>query len=211
MPAAERRACFVATALKAFASHSYSGVTTADIASAVGVSEPILYRHFSGKRELYLACLDEAWSAVKEIWERAVAAEPDPGEWIHAMGRAYLEIEDERALVANLWVQALTEASDDPEICAFLRDHMREVHAYVCAAIERSQASGGIAADRDPSAEAWTFIALGLLTTVGRRLGGLLEDDLADIVAARRGWLRGASSPWPAPAAAGGAGSSRPF
>ncbi len=32
---------------------------------AAGVSEPILYRHFGSKRELYLACLQAAWDGFR--------------------------------------------------------------------------------------------------------------------------------------------------
>ena len=61
LPAAERRQAIVDAALRVFASGSYSGATTAEIARAAGISEPILYRHFASKRELYLACLEAAW------------------------------------------------------------------------------------------------------------------------------------------------------
>ena len=193
MRAAQRRACLLDTALSIFASHSYRGVTTAEIARAGGVSEPILYRHFSGKRELYLACLEEAWRRVRGLWERTVAGEPDPRLWLGSMGEAYLAIEDPKMLIADLWVQAVTEASDDPRICSFLGDHMREVHAYVADVIRRSQKAGGVLPERDADAEAWIFIAIGLLTTVGRRAGGLVEADLPAIFAARRAWLTGAA------------------
>jgi AcrR family transcriptional regulator len=191
MPAEQRRACLVEVALSIFTSHSYRQVTTAEIARAVGVSEPILYRHFSSKRDLYLACLEEAWRRVREVWDRAVADEPDPRLWVGAMGRAYLELEDPRMLIADLWVQAVTEASDDPEICAFLRGHKLEVHGYVTNVIRRSQEAGGVLPERDARAEAWIFISIGLLTTVGRRLGGLIEDELPAIFASRRTWLTG--------------------
>jgi hypothetical protein len=94
-------------------------------------------------------------------------------------------------LIADLWVQAVTEASDDPEICTFLRNHKREVHGYVTAVIRRSQEAGGILPERDARAEAWIFIAIGLLTTVGRRVGDLIEDELPAIFASRRSWLTG--------------------
>ena len=61
LPAAERRQAIVDAALPVFATGSYSGATTADIAREAGISEPILYRHFASKRELYLACLEAAW------------------------------------------------------------------------------------------------------------------------------------------------------
>ena len=49
--------------MKVFSTGSYSGATTAEIAREAGISEPILYRHFASKRELYFACLDEAWGS----------------------------------------------------------------------------------------------------------------------------------------------------
>ena len=57
MPAAERRLKLVETAIRVFSEGSYRGTTTAEIARAAGVSEPILYRHFASKRDLYLAAL----------------------------------------------------------------------------------------------------------------------------------------------------------
>lgn len=169
-----------------------------------GVTEPILYRHFESKRALYLACLTEAWTGVRTMWDEKIDEEPDPSLWIAAMAQSYLTLEDERLLVANLWIQALTEASDDPEIQRFLRRHMRDVHRYVRDVIRRSQKAGGVLPERDAGAEAWVFISLGLLTTVGRRLGGLIEDDLPTIVAGRYEWMTGSTLAPPRAVAAAG-------
>ena len=59
LPAAERRRAVVKAAARVFAEGSYRGTTTAEIARAVGCSEPILYRHFPSKRDLFFACVDE--------------------------------------------------------------------------------------------------------------------------------------------------------
>ena len=174
-----------------FSRGSYRGTTTAEIAKHAGVTEPVLYRHFNSKRDLYLACLEEAWRDTREMWEQAVADEPDPSLWVMAMGKAYLATKDRRGQLANLWVQALTEASEDPEIRKFLRRHMQVVHAYVADVMRRSQGAGGILPERDANVEAWIFISLGLLGTVGRRLGGLVGDDFPKIMDSRREWMTG--------------------
>ena len=96
-------------------------------------------------------------------------------------------------------MQALTEANDDPEIRKFLRKQMREVHGFVADVIRRSQEAGGVFADRDPSAEAWIFLAIGLLGTVGRRVGGLIQDDFPAIITQRRRWMTGVDEPPPLP------------
>jgi AcrR family transcriptional regulator len=192
LPAAERRQELLETALRIFAAGSYRGVTTADIARAAGVSEPVLYRHFPSKRDLYLACFDEAWRGLRESWETAIAATGDPAHWLHAMRNAALAIKDEVVLPSTLWIQALAEAGDDAAIRDHLREHMRGVHAFARDVIARAQAAGGIVAERDADAEAWVFVAGGLLLTAADRLGGLLgEDELARIGASRTRWLTG--------------------
>lgn len=191
LTAEERRAAVLEVACQFFSKGSYHGVTTAEIARGAGVTEPILYRHFASKRDLYLACLTAAWIDCRAMWDAAVAAEPDPALWIAAMGRSYLEARDKRGAVATLWVQALTEASNDPEIRRFVKRHMKEVHEYVAEVIRRSQESGGILPERDPDAEAWIFISLGLLASVGRRLGTMVDDAFPGITASRRQWLTG--------------------
>jgi TetR/AcrR family transcriptional regulator len=192
MRAQDRRAAVLETACRVFSRGTYHGTTTAEIARAAGVSEPILYRHFPSKRDLYLACIEETWRRTRLRWEEALAAEPDPAEWVAAMGRAFLEWREQRALISNLWLQSLAEASEDPKIRAHVRADLRRVHAFVADVVRRSQEAGGIARDRDPSAEAWIFLGVGLIAAAGSRLGGLVEEDLGAISDSRRRWLTGA-------------------
>jgi AcrR family transcriptional regulator len=189
LPAEERRAAVLDTACRVFGRCSYRNATTAEIAREAGVTEPILYRHFDSKRALYLACVDETWQRVRAAWDDAIAAEDDPREWLPGMGRAFAAFKEDQAALANLWAQALAEAGDEPELRRHLRHHVREVHEYVTRVIERAQESGAVASARDADAEAWIFIAVGLLATIAGRLGCLVAADLERIRAARRRWL----------------------
>ena len=192
LPGPERRAAVVQTACRVFAKSSYHGSTTAQIARETGVTEPVLYRHFASKRELYLACLDSVWQEVRVLWETAVEREPDPANWIKAIGKAYLEARaSARIVLVDLWIQALTVAADDPEIRRALRRQVCAVHEFVASLIRRAQEEGGILPDRDPDAEAWIFISLGLLSTIDHRLGNVVGDEFEDIVASRRAWMTG--------------------
>jgi AcrR family transcriptional regulator len=188
LPAAERRQALLDTALRIFSERSYRGVTTAEIAREAGVSEPVLYRHFASKRDLYLACVEQAWQELRQIWEDAVDGAEQPADRVPAMASA--AIKRMRGFLANLWIQALTEAAEDEAIRAYLRGHVREVHDFVAEMIRRAQAAGGIPADRDAEAEAWIFLAGGLLATFAQRLGGVLTpDDMTRIMLARRRWM----------------------
>jgi AcrR family transcriptional regulator len=187
LPAEERRQAIVRAALRVFSSTSYAGATTAEIAREARVSEPVLYRHFASKRDLWLACLDAAWDETRMMLEEKIAlfaARPGPttarSPW-------------RSPTMPNLWIQGLTEAGEDPVVRRAIRRHMREVHDFVAGRIREGQSLGAIPADRDAGAEAWVFIGGGLLRSVADRLGGVLSaSDLEAISRERTRWLTGA-------------------
>ena len=191
MAAADRRRHLVETAIRLFTEGSYHGTTTAEIARAAGVSEPILYRHFASKRDLYLAALEDVWARARDDWERKLEESPDACAAIEAIGKGHVSVRSPKLQLAELWVQALNEASEDPALRRHLRRHMREVHDFVANLVRRGQNEGAIAADRDPDAEAWIMLAGGILGMVGRRVGLLDDTELQAIRAARLSWLRG--------------------
>lgn len=190
LPAAERRQALVDAAMRVFSEGSYAGATTAQIAREAGVSEPILYRHFASKRDLYVACLDEAWKRIRsKIDERITALGPSEG-WRDLGPTTLREV---KVLLPSLWMQAITEAGQDPEIRSHVRAHMGEVHDYFADLVRRVQAEGAIHQDRNPNVEAWSFVAGTLLVAVADRLGGPLRPaDFEAIKAERHRWLTGA-------------------
>ena len=191
LPAAEPRPASGEAALRVFVGRSYSGATTAEIAREAGISEPILYRHFPSKRTLFFACLDQAWLDLRTAWEARIE-ELGPKDAVLAIGQTALRLREQRVLLPNLWIQALSEAGVDPEIRLHLGSQLQEVHDFVAELIRGSQAAGGVPADRDPEAEAWIFVSAGLLVSFADRLGGVLgHDDFAAIAAQRYRWLTG--------------------
>jgi AcrR family transcriptional regulator len=187
LPAGERRAAIVRAALRVFTSTSYAGATTAEIAREAGVTEPVLYRHFASKRDLWLACLDVAWDETRAMLEEKIALFAG-----RPRSPAGQESPWRSATMPNLWLQGLTEAGEDPVVRRAIRKHMREVHDFVAASLRRGQEAGVIPPDRDADAEAWVFIGGGLLRSVADRLGGVLTAaDLESISRERVRWLTG--------------------
>jgi AcrR family transcriptional regulator len=191
LPAPERREAILDAALRVFCSGSYAGTTTAEIAAEAGVTEPVIYRHFASKRALWLACVDEAWARFRVAHDKKLLALGEE-RGIDAFGQALDEMRRTRVLLASLWMQGVTEASEDAEIQRHVRRHMRTAHDFVAAGVRQSQECGRIPDDRDPEAEAWIMIGGALLTAVADRLGGVLtREDFESIRQQRFRWLLG--------------------
>jgi TetR/AcrR family transcriptional regulator len=186
LTAEARRAAVLETACRVFSRSSYRGTTTAEIAKEAGISEPILYRHFGSKRDLYLACLAEAWETFREEATNAIAE--DPVGCLGVISDRYMA-KGRRFRVVDLWIQALTEATEDPVIAKALRRQIREMHDFLADVIRDGQRRGVVNSERDPEAEAWIFVGGGLLATMDSRLGGLLGDDLQRVRTERRRWM----------------------
>ena len=127
------------TACRVFFAKSYRGATMAEIAREAGITEPILYRHFGSKRDLYLACLDEAWRQFREFCGGGARAEPGG---LPRSDRRRLHGQAGEARLVDLWIQALTEASEDAVIAKALREQIRAVHDFFAEVIRHGQAAG---------------------------------------------------------------------
>jgi len=95
-----------------------------------------------------------------------------------------LELVDELTRYRDEAIKALLSRLDADQL------HIVET-AFIYLVEAAPQAAGDLHLDRDADAEAWIFVASGLLATVDHRLGGLLGDDLARVRAERKRWLHG--------------------
>ena len=59
LPRPARREQLLGAAQEVFVAQGYHAAAMDDIAEAAGVSKPVLYQHFPGKLDLYLALLDQ--------------------------------------------------------------------------------------------------------------------------------------------------------
>ncbi|MGZ4128388.1 MAG: TetR/AcrR family transcriptional regulator [Actinomycetota bacterium] len=96
LPAGERREQILGVARRLLAERGYDALSMDEVAAAVGVTKPVLYRHFSGKRDLYDAVLDEHLAdLIRRLWV-ALSSSPDPRERLRSGIEAYVRFADER-------------------------------------------------------------------------------------------------------------------
>ena len=91
LPRHERRRQLLDAALEVFVSQGYHAAAMDEIAERAGVSKPVLYQHFPGKLELYLALLDESVDTLVDTVRQALRSNADPKQRVAATFGAYFE------------------------------------------------------------------------------------------------------------------------
>jgi len=89
MPRNARRVQLLDSALDVFVANGYHAAAMDDIADRAGVSKPVLYQHFPGKLDLYLALLDNACDQMVANVRTALESTTDNKERVAATTEAF--------------------------------------------------------------------------------------------------------------------------
>lgn len=88
---AARERLIVATARELAEEQGWDAVTTRRLAERIEYSQPVLYSHFRGKREIIGAVALQGATELAAAVRAATSAEDDPRARVTAMARAYLD------------------------------------------------------------------------------------------------------------------------
>lgn len=161
LPRAQRREQLIESARSVFASRGYSGATTAELARTAGVTEPILYRHFNSKKELFIAVIQHAGAQTIEQWNRQLRAGRSAAQRLRRLIGANPMIRSGGRGIYRVISQAMMEI-EDPDILAALQAHVASLHRFVSAEVARAQEEGTVSRAFSPEVTAWTLMHLGL-------------------------------------------------
>lgn len=114
LPRSARRKQLLAAAQQIFVAHGYHAAAMDDIAERAGVSKPVLYQHFPGKLELYLALLDTHCDAIIAKVRGALEATPDNKERVKGAVRAYFDFMDHESEAFRLVFES--DLRNDPQV-----------------------------------------------------------------------------------------------
>jgi AcrR family transcriptional regulator len=95
LPRSARRKQLLTAAQEVFVANGYHAAAMDDIAERAGVSKPVLYQHFPGKLDLYLALLDTHAEGMVQRVRDAMAATSDNAIRVHNAISAYFDFVDE--------------------------------------------------------------------------------------------------------------------
>jgi TetR/AcrR family transcriptional regulator len=174
MPGEQRRQHFIEAALHLFSTRGFRGTTTKAIAEAAGVSEGLLFRHFSSKEDLYAAILREkarqAGFDTRLEALRRHARRDDDARLVHELVRAILDSYRRDPDFERLMLHAALEGHELAS--ASQRLFGRPALTFLQEYVARRQAAGVLRAG-DPALLVFALVSLpayfGLVTHL---LGG---------------------------------------
>ncbi|WP_141367102.1 TetR/AcrR family transcriptional regulator [Glutamicibacter uratoxydans] len=91
MPREARRRQLLQAAHQVFVANGYHGASMDEIAEVAKVSKPVLYQHFPGKRELYLALLDSHLADFSKQLDDAIRSTDDNRQRVFATINTYYQ------------------------------------------------------------------------------------------------------------------------
>lgn len=142
MTAEARREVIERAATDVFAERGYRGTTVGEIARRSGVSVPVIYDHFTSKRELYAHLVERHYGELRHIWFGHAPGDAPGAERVpRAIAAWFAYMESHRSAARLLF----RDTTGDPEIEA---TH-RAIQARSRAALLPLMASEGAAADID--------------------------------------------------------------
>lgn len=160
----------VLEALRLFSQRGYDAVSVEQIAAAVGIKAPSLYKHYRSKRDIFDAIFAEAATRYEAFTDTISVHFQDSGQDAALFEAITAEdlVEKVRALVAyslhdefvSLFRRMMTvEQFRTPELSAlYSRRYVEQIHAYHTGLFARMIAAG-VLADEDPATLALLYDA----------------------------------------------------
>src|SRR5438067_2272222 len=161
LKAPQRREQLIGVATKLFAKHGYEATTTAAIADAAGVTEPILYRHFKSKQELFVAIVKAVSNQTMQHWQEIIAGVNDPADQIR---RIAAEMPDHMMNHADAYhvLHGALATSRDRKVIAVMKEHYVQIDRFFSRVVSEGQKTGAFRKNISPRTAAWQLIMTGI-------------------------------------------------
>jgi AcrR family transcriptional regulator len=170
-----------------FSRKGFEATRMDEVAAAVGLTKPAVYRYFPGKDRLIEALLEQDLAVPGRALNAWVAGHPGPiGDMIEGFSQRMAATQS-RGLARGYLLLAMDESGRRPEIAGFIRREILEPGLTALGgAFQRAMDRGEFAAGHDPEFIARLFFAPFLQATLGTVGYALPVGDEAEIERYRR-------------------------
>jgi len=151
MNTTERKKAILEAAFALIADQGIQELTIKNLAKAVGVSEPALYRHFDSKASILSAIADEIISIRDKAWQTTLLEARSAPECLESFFlRQARSFESLHSLVIILYPDMLFK--QDPDLLGRIRFMIEETKNHIIALLDQGIAEGVFRNDLDTSA-----------------------------------------------------------
>ena len=159
LPTEARQAEIIAAALRLAQERSPALITTADLATAVGLSQGALFKHFNTKDAVWLAAI--GWVSEHLLAQLSSAAQQASGpvDALQQVFNAHVGFCIRHPGVPRVIFQELQRPSDSA-IKQQVRDMLQSYRLLLLNLLQAAKASGEVLPDLDASAAATLFVGL---------------------------------------------------
>ena len=162
----ERRRQILQVALGLFAERGYHKTTTAAIAGAAGVTEPVLYRHFASKKEMFLTLVREVQSESERQWQSICEDSAEPVERL----RRLIGSDGNGSRIHGMMVWRSMLETGDEDVSNLARELLDSRFRVLQGAVDDAKEAGGLRPEADEYA-----LSLHLLNL---EMGSLVTDQV---------------------------------
>jgi AcrR family transcriptional regulator len=190
LPRPARRRQLLNAAQEVFVSQGYHAAAMDEIAERAGVSKPVLYQHFPGKLDLYLALLDESADQLVATVRDALASTADNKQRVTATFGGFFDFVGGEGEAFRLVFES--DLSNEPAVRARLERTLQECAEMISEVIRED---AGLS---DAEAHLLGMGLVGMAQVSARfwlSTDRFIPKDAAEQLAARLAW-RGISG-WP--------------
>jgi AcrR family transcriptional regulator len=154
----ERRVQILREAARCFGTRGFRGTTTRDVATAVGITEAALYRHFPSKEAIYAAILDARMAVPEVIAHLAPFARAnDDYQVFMQLALALLEAVEADPSFLRLLLYSALESHEMAR--PFYETRVRRMREFLARYIARRTRAGAFR-NLDPALSARAFIGM---------------------------------------------------
>jgi AcrR family transcriptional regulator len=172
VPGAERRALILKAATRLFAKHHYRSTTLGQIAAEARVSEALICKHFTTKKQLFIATIEATGRYLADNLQTLTQrSETPPLQRLHEAFRFYFDYLNQDHGTARMIFQVSSEL-DDKEVRDALAVALRRAAAIIRRALELGQREGLVRRDINLESVTWLIVGCYQVFALMKQVGG---------------------------------------
>ena len=166
LSAQERRELILRKSAELFAELGYHDASTKKLATASGITEPVLYQHFSSKKKLFITVVRDFGQLFSKSFKQQTAHSQDSSEVVilHQTLIDYYELSKKYIEMRNIIFEAM--AFRDEDISVAVHQNIQDIATCVYELLETASAAERLPPGINVEAATWNYVSMILLVHV---------------------------------------------